>query len=89
MTSKRQIQAQLTRSSHAARALPHYPRHGQSWTVTEDRLLIRLFGKRLAPRSAYDESDCYGIAERIGRTPMAVLKRIQTLRLAARYGGKP
>lgn len=88
MASKKQIQAQLTRSARSLPVLKHYPRHGQPWTLCEDRLLLRLFGRDTArARRSLDESESYAIAERVGRTPMAVLKRIQTLRLALHYGG--
>ncbi len=87
--NKRQTQSRLTRSARkaSARTLAHYPRHKQPYTATEDKLLLKLFGA--TERAADEESAAYAIAERVGRTPMAVRKRVEILRVARRYGGKP
>lgn len=84
----RQVQSKLTRFVQAeqARVLAHFPRHRQPWTAREDKLLLKLFA---GVDSRGTDSASYAIAERVGRTPMAVRKRVEILRLAEKYGGSP
>ena len=76
------------RASEARHAARYYPRHGQPWTATEDKLILRLFQQAGGRPSQFDESACYGIAARVGCTPMAVRKRFEILCVAVKYGGQ-
>lgn len=85
--SNARLQTSLSRASAKQNSADPYPRHKQPWTRREDRLLIKLLGREARPKNA-DISDLYAHALRIGRTPMALAKRHQTLCLAIRYGGQ-
>lgn len=86
---EKKLRDRLTRQLRRERrvVLAHYPRHHEPWSQAEDELLIKLINQALPARTAGTESAHYYAARKLGRSPMAVLKRAEIVKLIRRRGG--